>query len=225
MQYNLFKNNISNATYHACDKPIGDTIISWTISSQWRPCHSSHEISEWRPEISICFCLFGIFWATRHCGEWISGLREREREHSTWSQRVSLFPFHLTLILLCILPFSSPVGWTYQSVSGHYSDRTYTRTARSRCCHILLCTNPKWCFTAYYLYSLDTETIDALVEASQSFKGGLICVSHDQYFINSVCEVGSLTRYISRLLLCSCPSLNCCVMIVILLRSVVFCWV
>eukprot|EP01084_Bolivina_argentea_P009055 16962_1 len=35
---------------------------------------------------------------------------------------------------------------------------------------------------------LDTETIDALVDASQAFKGGLICVSHDQYFINSVCE-------------------------------------
>eukprot|EP00587_Corethron_hystrix_P002761 CAMPEP_0113302490 /NCGR_PEP_ID=MMETSP0010_2-20120614/3283_1 /TAXON_ID=216773 ORGANISM="Corethron hystrix, Strain 308" /NCGR_SAMPLE_ID=MMETSP0010_2 /ASSEMBLY_ACC=CAM_ASM_000155 /LENGTH=758 /DNA_ID=CAMNT_0000156293 /DNA_START=133 /DNA_END=2406 /DNA_ORIENTATION=+ /assembly_acc=CAM_ASM_000155 len=35
---------------------------------------------------------------------------------------------------------------------------------------------------------LDMETIDALVEAVSDFKGGLIVVSHDQYFISSTCR-------------------------------------
>mmetsp|Transcript_21095 Transcript_21095/g.42235 ORF Transcript_21095/g.42235 Transcript_21095/m.42235 type:complete len:755 (+) Transcript_21095:293-2557(+) len=34
---------------------------------------------------------------------------------------------------------------------------------------------------------LDMETIDALVEAVQDFKGGLMVVSHDQYFITKTC--------------------------------------
>ncbi|GMI51847.1 hypothetical protein TeGR_g7818 [Tetraparma gracilis] len=35
---------------------------------------------------------------------------------------------------------------------------------------------------------LDMETTDALVDAISSFKGGVICVSHDQYFISSCCS-------------------------------------
>mmetsp|Transcript_16919 Transcript_16919/g.25039 ORF Transcript_16919/g.25039 Transcript_16919/m.25039 type:complete len:778 (-) Transcript_16919:30-2363(-) len=35
---------------------------------------------------------------------------------------------------------------------------------------------------------LDMESIDALVEAIQDFKGGLIVVSHDQYFISNTCS-------------------------------------
>jgi len=34
---------------------------------------------------------------------------------------------------------------------------------------------------------LDMESIDALVEAIQDFKGGLVVVSHDQYFITNTC--------------------------------------
>lgn len=35
---------------------------------------------------------------------------------------------------------------------------------------------------------LDMESIDALVEAIQSFQGGLMVVSHDQYFITNTCK-------------------------------------
>eukprot|EP00548_Thalassiothrix_antarctica_P001017 CAMPEP_0194132210 /NCGR_PEP_ID=MMETSP0152-20130528/2733_1 /TAXON_ID=1049557 /ORGANISM="Thalassiothrix antarctica, Strain L6-D1" /LENGTH=774 /DNA_ID=CAMNT_0038827181 /DNA_START=44 /DNA_END=2368 /DNA_ORIENTATION=- len=35
---------------------------------------------------------------------------------------------------------------------------------------------------------LDMESIDALVQAIQDFKGGLIVVSHDQYFISNTCS-------------------------------------
>jgi ATP-binding cassette subfamily F protein 3 len=31
------------------------------------------------------------------------------------------------------------------------------------------------------------ESIDALVEAARDFKGGLVVVSHDQYFITNTC--------------------------------------
>ena len=34
---------------------------------------------------------------------------------------------------------------------------------------------------------VDMESIDALVEAIQDFKGGLVVVSHDQYFITNTC--------------------------------------
>lgn len=32
------------------------------------------------------------------------------------------------------------------------------------------------------------ETIDALIEALREFKGGVVIVSHDQHFVNSVCD-------------------------------------
>ena len=35
---------------------------------------------------------------------------------------------------------------------------------------------------------LDMESIDALVEAIKSFRGGLMVVSHDQYFITNTCS-------------------------------------
>ena len=35
---------------------------------------------------------------------------------------------------------------------------------------------------------LDMESIDALVEAIRDFKGGLIVVSHDQFFITNTCS-------------------------------------
>lgn len=35
---------------------------------------------------------------------------------------------------------------------------------------------------------LDMESIDALVEAVQDFKGGLMVVSHDQFFITNTCS-------------------------------------
>jgi ATP-binding cassette subfamily F protein 3 len=34
---------------------------------------------------------------------------------------------------------------------------------------------------------LDMESIDALVEAVKDFRGGLIVVSHDQFFITNTC--------------------------------------
>ena len=42
----------------------------------------------------------------------------------------------------------------------------------------------------FFLFSishLDMESIDALVEAVKDFKGGLIVVSHDQFFITNTC--------------------------------------
>jgi ATP-binding cassette subfamily F protein 3 len=33
---------------------------------------------------------------------------------------------------------------------------------------------------------LDLETVDALIGACQSWKGGILLVSHDQHFLNSV---------------------------------------
>ena len=35
---------------------------------------------------------------------------------------------------------------------------------------------------------LDMESIDALVDAIKDFKGGLIVVSHDQFFITNTCS-------------------------------------
>jgi ATP-binding cassette subfamily F protein 3 len=35
---------------------------------------------------------------------------------------------------------------------------------------------------------LDMESIDALVEAVKDFRGGLMVVSHDQYFITNTCR-------------------------------------
>lgn len=48
---------------------------------------------------------------------------------------------------------------------------------------------------------LSMEAVDALVEAVQDFKGGLMVVSHDQYFVQKTCselwviEKGSATRF------------------------------
>ena len=35
---------------------------------------------------------------------------------------------------------------------------------------------------------LDMESIDALIEAVKDFRGGLMVVSHDQYFITNTCK-------------------------------------
>ena len=35
---------------------------------------------------------------------------------------------------------------------------------------------------------LDMESIDALIEAVQSFRGGVVVVSHDQFFITRTCQ-------------------------------------
>lgn len=35
---------------------------------------------------------------------------------------------------------------------------------------------------------LDMETIDALIDALRDYKGGVVIVSHDQHFVNSVCD-------------------------------------
>jgi ABC-type dipeptide/oligopeptide/nickel transport system ATPase subunit len=37
-------------------------------------------------------------------------------------------------------------------------------------------------------FSLDLESIDALVEAIKDFKGGLMVVSHDQFFVTNTCS-------------------------------------
>lgn len=60
---------------------------------------------------------------------------------------------------------------------------------------------------------LCAETIDALIDALREFKGGVVIVSHDQHFVNSVCEElwvvgdqevkrfrGSMTEYKNRVL-------------------------
>jgi ATP-binding cassette, subfamily F, member 3 len=39
---------------------------------------------------------------------------------------------------------------------------------------------------------LSMEAVDALVEAVQDFKGGVMIVSHDQYFVSKVCSTGEL---------------------------------
>lgn len=44
--------------------------------------------------------------------------------------------------------------------------------------------NINWAATNH----LDMESIDALVEAIQDFKGGLLVVSHDQFFISNTCS-------------------------------------
>ncbi|RYG46994.1 ABC-F family ATP-binding cassette domain-containing protein [archaeon] len=36
--------------------------------------------------------------------------------------------------------------------------------------------------------NLDIETIDAVIVALANFKGGVIIVSHDQHFVESVCD-------------------------------------
>jgi ATP-binding cassette, subfamily F, member 3 len=35
---------------------------------------------------------------------------------------------------------------------------------------------------------LSMEAVDALVEAIQDFKGGIMVVSHDQYFVSKTCS-------------------------------------
>jgi len=35
---------------------------------------------------------------------------------------------------------------------------------------------------------LDIETVDALINALQMYTGGLICVTHDQHFVEKVCK-------------------------------------
>lgn len=35
---------------------------------------------------------------------------------------------------------------------------------------------------------LSMEAVDALVEAIQDFKGGILVVSHDEYFVSKTCE-------------------------------------
>lgn len=35
---------------------------------------------------------------------------------------------------------------------------------------------------------MTTETIDALIDALREYKGGVVIVSHDQHFVNSVCN-------------------------------------
>ncbi|KAH9089799.1 hypothetical protein LEN26_019041 [Aphanomyces euteiches] len=35
---------------------------------------------------------------------------------------------------------------------------------------------------------LDIETIDALIDALRGYKGGVVIVSHDQHFVNSICD-------------------------------------
>jgi ATP-binding cassette, subfamily F, member 3 len=47
----------------------------------------------------------------------------------------------------------------------------------SHCIPIIIATN-----------HLDTETSDALIEAIQSFQGGVILVSHDQHLLSKVCK-------------------------------------
>jgi ATP-binding cassette subfamily F protein 3 len=48
---------------------------------------------------------------------------------------------------------------------------------------------------------LSMEAVDALVEAVQDFKGGLMVVSHDQYFVSKTCtelwvvDDGKATRF------------------------------
>ncbi len=32
------------------------------------------------------------------------------------------------------------------------------------------------------------ETIDALIDALRNYKGGVVIVSHDQHFVNSICD-------------------------------------
>ena len=44
---------------------------------------------------------------------------------------------------------------------------------------------------------LSMDAVDALVEAVQDFKGGVMIVSHDQYFVSKTCSVneGTATRF------------------------------
>jgi|TARA_B110001450_G_C17611581_1_gene477502 ATP-binding cassette subfamily F protein 3 len=48
---------------------------------------------------------------------------------------------------------------------------------------------------------LDYDAINALIESLQNYKGGLCVISHDQYFLNALCDRislvddGSVTAY------------------------------
>ena len=48
---------------------------------------------------------------------------------------------------------------------------------------------------------LSMEAVDALIEAIQDFKGGIMVVSHDEYFVSKICnelwvvDSGRVTRF------------------------------
>jgi ATPase subunit of ABC transporter with duplicated ATPase domains len=48
---------------------------------------------------------------------------------------------------------------------------------------------------------LSMEAVDALIEAMQDFKGGIMVVSHDEYFVSRTCtelwvvDAGRVTRF------------------------------
>merc|ERR1711920_335090 len=51
---------------------------------------------------------------------------------------------------------------------------------------ILTYSNPHLLYLDEPTNHLDMETIDALIEAVQSFEGSVVMVSHDQYFLSKV---------------------------------------
>ena len=50
------------------------------------------------------------------------------------------------------------------------------------------CVHIRYLFLVWFVFSQDIETIDALINAIQTWNGALIVVSHDQYFLRHVAK-------------------------------------
>lgn len=104
------------------------------------------------------------------------------------SQRYFIF---IPLLSLCLSPISNHRKYHMMcTFCAHYGLINNILSQFDRIKYFLIKTNKihfHFAFTSSYTRLVDMESIDALVEAIQDFKGGLVVVSHDQYFITNTC--------------------------------------